>query len=180
MALGEPRTTGDGRLRYFCERCGEHWTEDNIDECVHCLRDVCPRCAGIYDLEGRKRREWWCNICRERSGLANVEWVPNPKWKPKQHTPKTLSILNLKASVLRDWNSTFIDWSPDTERRRILRESLQILRFDVETDGKDFESAPAAGDGLADAGQARLIFTGRGIKKLERVVGEMQEWRLAD
>ena len=65
MPLNPPHRTDVGH-RYICERCGERWHEENIDECVNCKRDVCPNCAGLQSFAGRKEREWWCDACASR------------------------------------------------------------------------------------------------------------------
>jgi hypothetical protein len=49
--------------RMTCEHCGETYHEDNMDYCVNCGANTCPRCAQVASLPRRKPREWWCDHC---------------------------------------------------------------------------------------------------------------------
>jgi hypothetical protein len=86
-----------------------------------------------------------------------------------QPTPESISISNLKSTVRRSHTATFIEWSENKERRKILCKSLKLLKFDLEVDGRDFKIAPAHLPQKA----AILEFTEAGIKRLSNTVGEM-------
>jgi len=160
--------------RIMCERCGEPWHDDNIVECANCQLDTCPDCSQIVSIRGRARREWWCNACLEFTGKTEADFVTEaesvmPAVKLVQSTPRSLSVGNLKCSVLRDRDSVFIRWSPDELKREILRDSLKVLGFNIEDDGRDFEVAPAN----LPKSFTLLVFTKAGIRKLTKKVGVM-------
>jgi hypothetical protein len=58
MVLGGSSAMAD---RFYCDRCGEIWHEDNIDLCAKCGRLVCPNCAGITS----PKQEWVCDACQK-------------------------------------------------------------------------------------------------------------------
>jgi hypothetical protein len=54
----------------YCERCGESYNQDNLDTCVRCHRDVCPRCASkVSQRDGLAK--WMCEPCAREEGLMS-------------------------------------------------------------------------------------------------------------
>ncbi len=50
--------------RQACERRGETYHEDNLDDCDACRRTVCPRCASMQRRADGSHR-WLCDVCRD-------------------------------------------------------------------------------------------------------------------
>jgi len=157
-------------VRYGCDHCGETWDEDNLDLCVVCQADTCPRCATIVSIVGREPEEWWCNRCLEAIGRLDLtKWQGPPEERGKHiiqnASSKAIGAANLKMSMRWDDGTTTLDWDSNVHHREIMASSLKITGFDISEGSSHFKVPPA----LMPPESGFLVFTKSGRKRLNTI-----------
>jgi len=152
-------------VKLGCDHCKESYHEDNIDECVNCKVDTCPRCACIVRLPGRKPREWWCHRCLKEIGRADLTRGGSAK-EDEMHYQ--LAVADVKGSIINGMSPLRLDWNSNEDHREMLTMSLRVLGFDVAAGSPDFKVSPQ--EMPPESGV--LILTGVGKQKLEEATGE--------
>jgi hypothetical protein len=66
------------RVRQHCQRCGEKYLLENLEDCAVCKNDICYTCGHWRNDPATKKDVYICELCLEyREGWWN-EGKPKP------------------------------------------------------------------------------------------------------
>ncbi len=61
------------RERQYCQRCGEKYLLENLEDCAVCTNYICPFC-GSWRMSPEGKKVYICSLCMEyREGWWRAE-----------------------------------------------------------------------------------------------------------
>jgi hypothetical protein len=158
--------------RYNCDRCGDCYDEDNLNERARCGDDICWKCAVHAELPELAAGTWWCDRCLKELGREDLLKGLRPK--PRRNygiRGRFLAAEGLKEAVMKSRPGT-LPWPAADEGIRMLTSWLEAIEQDVDEDSPHFVVPPAK---LA-ANAGTLVFTCSGYVEPALVILDKPMW----
>jgi hypothetical protein len=142
-------------MRSNCERCGESYDEENLNECARCRTETCWKCAIHAELPELAKGTWWCDRCLKEVGkeelLKGKRIVSEIAPARYSHGEQVLAIGMLKKFYADLSSGRKMPRPADLDERAKLLHALEVLGLDTGVGTDNFEISPTempAGPGV--------------------------------
>jgi hypothetical protein len=119
--------------RYNCDRCGDSYEEDNLNECPRCGDDTCWKCAVHAELPELAAGTSWCDRCLKEVGREDLL----QGLRTYGIRGRFLAAEGLKETVMKSKPGT-LPWPATDEERRISTSWHEPIELDADEDSPHF------------------------------------------